>query len=189
MMMLAPQGGAGAISLDEQNEVTGSGENKPTATATQTRQPSPTPTRTQTATPPPSDQDASAPELANFAPVSLNFPAPVSAPYQQSGSVTIDYVYDPLYRITEANYSNGDYYHYTYDTVGNRLTQETLIGTVPLTTNYVYDAANKLTSVDSVAYTWDNNGNLLNDGVNTLQLQHRKAIDLPQRRVVCWVYL
>jgi RHS repeat-associated protein len=32
--------------------------------------------------------------------------------------------------------------------------------------NYVYDDANRLTSVNSVTYTWDNNGNLLNDGVN-----------------------
>ncbi|MEW6085690.1 MAG: RHS repeat-associated core domain-containing protein [Chloroflexota bacterium] len=166
MMMLAPQGGAGATSLDEQNEVTHSDEIE--ATPTPTRKPSPTPTVTQTATPPQSNSLPGSSDLAaNFAPVSLKLPAPVSAPYQQSGSVTIDYVYDPLYRLTEANYSTGDYYHYTYDAVGNRLTQETLIGSVPLTTSYVYDAANRLTSVDSIAYTWDNNGNLLNDGVNT----------------------
>ncbi len=122
-------------------------------------QPSQTPTMTEA----PIKQDASVPQLANFAPVSLKLPAPL----QQSGPVTIDYIYDPLYRLTEANYSTGDYYHYSYDTVGNRLTQETLIGNVPLTNTYTYDAANRLTSVDSVAYAWDNNGNLLNDGVNT----------------------
>jgi len=27
--------------------------------------------------------------------------------------------------------------------------------------------ANRLTDVGGVTYTWDNNGNLLNDGVNT----------------------
>jgi hypothetical protein len=32
--------------------------------------------------------------------------------------------------------------------------------------NYVYDDANRLTSLNGVTYTWDNNGNLLNDGVN-----------------------
>ncbi len=32
--------------------------------------------------------------------------------------------------------------------------------------DYVYDDANRLTSVNGVTYTWDNNGNLLNDGVN-----------------------
>ena len=39
-----------------------------------------------------------------------------------TGPVTIDYVYDPLYRLMEANYSTGDYYHYAYDAVGNRRT-------------------------------------------------------------------
>ncbi|MCD4737839.1 MAG: hypothetical protein K8R89_01085 [Anaerolineae bacterium] len=32
---------------------------------------------------------------------------------------------------------------------------------------YEYDAANRLTSVDGVAYTWDDRGNLLNDGAFT----------------------
>jgi RHS repeat-associated protein len=35
------------------------------------------------------------------------------------------------------------------------------------TINYTYDAANRLTSVDGVSYTWDANGNLMSDGVNT----------------------
>lgn len=83
-----------------------------------------------------------------------------SSDFLQSGSVTIDYMYDPLYRLTEANYSTGAFYHYVYDAVGNRLTQETGLGT----TNYTYDIVNRLTSVNGVNYTWDNNGNLLNDG-------------------------
>jgi hypothetical protein len=33
--------------------------------------------------------------------------------YQQNTTTTIDYAYDPLYRLTETNYSTGDYYHYT----------------------------------------------------------------------------
>jgi RHS repeat-associated protein len=32
---------------------------------------------------------------------------------------------------------------------------------------YVYDDANRLASVNGVSYSWDNNGNLLNDGTNT----------------------
>ena len=31
----------------------------------------------------------------------------------------------------------------------------------------MYDIANRLTSVNGVQYTWDNNGNLINDGTNT----------------------
>jgi RHS repeat-associated protein len=77
-------------------------------------------------------------------------------------SVTIDYEYDPLYRLTEADYSTGEYFWYTYDAVGNRLTQETHEGT----NTYAYDIANRLIEVDGVAYTWDANGNLLDDGVS-----------------------
>ena len=69
----------------------------------------------------------------------------------------------PLYRLTAANYSNGKYYHYTYDAVGNRLTQNTAAGS----TSYAYDSADRLTSAGGVAYTFDANGNLLSDGVNT----------------------
>lgn len=72
-------------------------------------------------------------------------------------------MYDPLYRLKEANYSNGSYYHYTYDAVGNRLTEDSQLSV----TSYQYDAANRLTSAGGVAYTFDANGNLLSDGVNT----------------------
>jgi len=34
-------------------------------------------------------------------------------------------------------------------------------------TIYSYDNANRLTSVNGQNYAWDNNGNLLSDGVNT----------------------
>ena len=68
--------------------------------------------------------------------------------------------------MTEANYSNGDYYHYTYDAVGNRKTQTTKIGALILTISYNYDHANRLMDVDGVEYDYDDNGNLLNDGVN-----------------------
>jgi hypothetical protein len=64
--------------------------------------------------------------------------------------VTIDYVYDPLYRLTEANYSTGDYYHYTYDSVGNRLTEESKVDGLLSTVDYIYDDANRLISVDGV---------------------------------------
>ena len=77
--------------------------------------------------------------------------------------VTITYTYDPLYRLTAADYSTGEFFHYTYDAVGNRLTQETEAGA----STYTYDIANRLTSVDDVAYAWDANGNLLSDGAST----------------------
>lgn len=75
----------------------------------------------------------------------------------------IAYEYDPLGRLTEADYGDGSYYRYTYDRVGNRLSEKTLDGTVVST----YDDANRLTAMGETSYTWDANGNLLSDGVNT----------------------
>jgi len=37
---------------------------------------------------------------------------------------TITYTYDSLYRLTTAVCNTGEYFHYTYDDVGNRLTEE-----------------------------------------------------------------
>lgn len=77
--------------------------------------------------------------------------------------VTINYYYDPLSRLTEADSSTGEYFWYTYDAVGNRMTQNTHEDS----NTYVYDDANKLIKVDGVTYSWDVNGNLLSDGVST----------------------
>jgi RHS repeat-associated protein len=90
-----------------------------------------------------------------------------------STSRTITYTYDSLYRLKRADYSDGTYFSYTYDAVGNRLTEQTTGGT---SNTYVYDAANRLTSVDGIAYTWDNNGNLLSDGTNTYSYDHANRL-------------
>jgi len=87
-------------------------------------------------------------------------------------SVVIDYEYDALYRLTAANYDSGEYFHYVYDAVGNRLEQETHEGT----STYAYDAANRLINVDGVAYTWSANGNLLNDGVSMYSYDHANRL-------------
>ncbi len=79
-----------------------------------------------------------------------------------SDVTAISYTYDPLYRLTNANSSDGNVFTYTYDAVGNRLSQTV----VTVTTVYTYDAANRLTNAGGITYTWDNNGNLLYDGVS-----------------------
>jgi len=85
----------------------------------------------------------------------------------------IVYDYDPLYRLTSADYNGGTtYFHYTYDAVGNRLTQVTELGS----TSYGYDIANRLTSVGGVTYAWDNNGNLVNDGASTYTYNHANRL-------------
>jgi YD repeat-containing protein len=78
--------------------------------------------------------------------------APLGVPLTTTHRL-ISYTYDSLYRLITATYSTGEYY--TYDAVGNRLSLTTTVGVV----NYQYDAANRLTSVNGQAYTWDNNGN------------------------------
>jgi hypothetical protein len=111
--------------------------------------------------------------------------------------------YDPLYRLTQADYSTGEYFTYTlrvrkgqaYDAVGNWLSETTNTGTTTCTLRLrkgqAYDNANRLTSVDGVTYIlhfvqdrlpqgmrdsfWDNNGNLLSDGVSTYTLRLRRG--------------
>ncbi len=97
-------------------------------------------------------------------------PSPV-APKAVPDPVTIQYTYDALHRLTAADYSDGRFYHYTYDKVGNRLTQQTQF----TNSAYTYDDANRLTSVDGVPYTWDNNGNLLSDSENTYTYDAARA--------------
>ena len=79
----------------------------------------------------------------------------------KSDTRVISYTYDPLNRLSQAAYSSGECYQYAYDRVGNRTALTTTVGT---TTNYQYDSANRLSNVNGQTYTWDNNGNLLNDG-------------------------
>jgi hypothetical protein len=55
----------------------------------------------------------------------------------------ITYDYDPLYRLTEADYSTSEFFSYTYDAVGNRLTQ--MVGSS--VTTYSFDAATPLKMV------------------------------------------
>ena len=90
---------------------------------------------------------------------------------QETVSQTIDYTYDPLGRLTAADYSTGDYYHYTYDAVGNRLSEENVTnGGMPNENDYTYNVANWLVDMSgtsySTSYTWDLNGNLVDDEVN-----------------------
>jgi len=79
----------------------------------------------------------------------------------------VTYVYDPLDRLVEANYSTGEKFEYVYDAVGNR---KTLTSTTPLSgtlvTTYTHDAANRLTdrAVSDgrvYSYTWSARGQML----------------------------
>ena len=162
---LTTEGSVGSNPLPEPEDVRQPGEATRTPTPTRAITKTPTPT----ITPSLSDLGMDAPFFsqsegpAKSVPVSYKLPAP----FQQSGAITISYDYDPLYRLKEANYSTGDTYHYGYDAVGNRLSQENMVNGLPSTVNYLYDDANRVQSVNGVTYNFDANGNLLNDGINT----------------------
>ncbi len=82
---------------------------------------------------------------------------------------TIDYTYDALSRLQQANYNTGQrIYDYNFDLAGNRI-QEALSGTgvTAKTTNYTYNATNQMTNDGTHTLTYDANGNLTSDGTNT----------------------
>jgi len=113
-----------------------------------------------------------------LAPVSVPAAMPPSTPSsapsaQHTPPVTttrvISYTYDPLGRLTSADYSTGESFGYGYDAVGNRvaLTTTTSFSGTAVTT-YTYDAANRLTAVDGVpSQAWDARGNLVSNGTFT----------------------
>ncbi|MDX1615410.1 MAG: RHS repeat-associated core domain-containing protein [Candidatus Promineifilaceae bacterium] len=56
--------------------------------------------------------------------------------------------------------------------MGNRLTENTH----EESNTYTYDIANRLTSANGVSYTWDDNGNLLDDGASTYSYDHANRL-------------
>jgi RHS repeat-associated protein len=79
----------------------------------------------------------------------------------------IQYDYDPLYRLTDADYT-GDLsasYSYTYDAVGNMTAYVETVGTVTSSVGRTFNAANQLvtstdTELGTSSFTYDANGNL-----------------------------
>jgi RHS repeat-associated protein len=103
-------------------------------------------------------------------------PTPTFIPIP-SGSLTIDYTYDALNRLTSATYSDGRSFNYTYDPAGNVLELQQDLGPGTVVTTYTYDAANQLNTAQqgdpstgsgqAWQYTYDANGSLISDGVKT----------------------
>jgi RHS repeat-associated protein len=90
-----------------------------------------------------------------------------SLPPDFGGATTIYYSYDPLHRLTGAAYSSGYSLGYSYDAAGNRLGLS--LNGAPAVA-YSYDAANRLLQLhdlvgdELIQYSYDDNGNLLDDG-------------------------
>ena len=83
-----------------------------------------------------------------------------------STSETATYTYDNLDRVTGVCSQTScpgpadPFVRWTYDDVGNRLSEARPTGT----TNYVYNSADQLTQAGSTTYTYDGNGNLKSAG-------------------------
>ncbi len=72
---------------------------------------------------------------------------------------TIQYTYDNLSRLIEADYDSGStVYTYGYDLAGNLVNMDGVSRT--------FNAANQMTNDGTNSLTYDNNGNLTDDGVN-----------------------
>ncbi len=69
---------------------------------------------------------------------------------------TSNYIYDPLYELTQVTQGGGTTESYSYDAVGNRLSS---LG-VP---SYQYNSSNELSTSSLGNYTYDNNGNMVTD--------------------------
>lgn len=80
----------------------------------------------------------------------------------------VNYNYDALNQLTQEAYDNMQM-DYTYDEVGNRLTKTEKKAGKTESTTYRYNDANQLTYVNDQVYTYDKDGNLTNDGVNTYE--------------------
>ncbi|UWE05062.1 DNRLRE domain-containing protein [Laceyella sacchari] len=74
------------------------------------------------------------------------------------------YEYDELDQLIKETRPDGTIYEYTYDSVGNRLNKKVIKGSSITTTDYMYNDANQISTINGVDYTYDKNGNLVNDG-------------------------
>lgn len=70
------------------------------------------------------------------------------------------YAYDNLYQLTFVDYNDGNSVSYTYDSLGNRTNVND-----GSPTSYVRNCLNQYTSVGGTSYSYDDNGNLIDDGL------------------------
>ncbi len=84
----------------------------------------------------------------------------------ETGGRSHEYTYDALYRLTteRVNDASNLFYEnsFTYDVVGNRLSEDHLDSDGITTSNiYIYDPRDRISNAGSDGFTWDDNGGLL----------------------------
>ncbi|MDP3089955.1 MAG: RHS repeat-associated core domain-containing protein, partial [Nitrospira sp.] len=101
-----------------------------------------------------------------------------------SNGTTTSYAYDLASRLTSIAHNGPsgliESLTYTYDAAGNRFSADRTNGTASLLPSAVasaaYDAANEQTQFAGATLTYDANGNLTNDGLNTYQWDARNRL-------------
>jgi len=101
-----------------------------------------------------------------------------------SNNTTTSYAYDLASRLTGITHNGPsgviDALTYSYDAAGNRVSLTRGNGTASLLPNAVanatYDAANEQTAFPSATLSYDQNGNLTNDGLNTYTWDARNRL-------------
>ena len=84
-----------------------------------------------------------------------------------SNTGTSEYAYDKLNQLTKETREDGTVIEYGYDKIGNRVNKKVTSGVNSETTTYSVNSANQITSENGQAYTYDNDGNLVDDGMKT----------------------
>ena len=101
-----------------------------------------------------------------------------------SNGITTSYVYDLASRLMSITHNGQsgvvDALSYSYDVAGNRFSADRTNGTASLLPSAVasasYDAANEQTQFGGATLTYDDNGNLTNDGVNIYRWDARNRL-------------
>jgi RHS repeat-associated protein len=73
--------------------------------------------------------------------------------------------YDKLNQIIKENLSDGTIINYEYDKVGNRIKKQVAKNGNTSVSSYTYNQADQLIALNGLTYQYDNNGNLINDGL------------------------
>lgn len=73
--------------------------------------------------------------------------------------------YDKLNQIIKENLSDGTIINYEYDKVGNRTKKQVTKNGNTSVSSYTYNQADQLIAFNSLTYQYDDNGNLINDGL------------------------
>ena len=129
----------------------------PTVTLTPSDTPTPSNTPTITFTPSQTFTPSFTPTITNTPTLTPVFTSTPTSTPPPAGPVIFTYDYDPLYRLTNATYSDGHSFGYQYDSVGNVLQYTQNLGGSPVTTAYNYNNANQLTTaqMDNSPIVWE----------------------------------